>query len=87
MMCVVTLRKIIITMLAPKLKEENTSGKQSILYANEEPNLSYHIEKHKSTIYKTLIRPMLMYASQTWILTKDNERLIGSHERGILIHI
>ena len=29
--------------------------------------------KHKLTIYKTLIRPVLMYGAETWVLSKADE--------------
>lgn len=40
--------------------------------------------KTKLLIYKTLIRPVLTYASETWTLTVKEERLLGLFERRIL---
>jgi len=39
-------------------------------------------KKHKNVdIYKVLIRPVLTYASETWILSKINERQLSLKER------
>ena len=35
-------------------------------------------------LYKTLIRPVLTYASETWVLSKTNERQLAVFERKIL---
>jgi hypothetical protein len=35
-------------------------------------------------MYKILIRPVLTYASQTWTLSKTNERRLGLFERRVL---
>jgi hypothetical protein len=40
--------------------------------------------KTKLLIYKTLIRPVLTYASETWTLTVKEERLLGLFERRVL---
>ena len=40
--------------------------------------------KNKIKIYKTLIRPVLAYGSETWILTKSDEAILGVFERKIL---
>jgi hypothetical protein len=39
------------------------------------------LRKTKVTLYKTLIRPVLLYASETWRLTKDEEGLLSAVER------
>ena len=41
----------------------------------------------KIILYKTLIRSVLTYASETWILTKDVERRLGLFERRLLRRI
>ena len=41
----------------------------------------------KALIYKTLIRPVLTYGSETWTLTKADERIIDAFERKILRRI
>jgi len=38
----------------------------------------------KILMYKVLIRPVLTYASQTWTLSKSNERRLGLFERKVL---
>jgi hypothetical protein len=38
----------------------------------------------KTLIYKVLVRPLLTYASETWTLTKNNERRLGLFERKVL---
>jgi hypothetical protein len=35
-------------------------------------------------MYKVLIRPVLTYASETWTLSKTNERWLGLFERMVL---
>ena len=40
--------------------------------------------KHKVTIYKTLIKPVLMYGAETWVLSKEDELRLGVFERKIL---
>jgi hypothetical protein len=41
----------------------------------------------KSTLYKTLVKPVLTYASETWTLTLRNERALNIFERKILRRI
>jgi hypothetical protein len=43
--------------------------------------------KTKVTLYKTLIRPVLTYASETWTLTKQDENRLDAFERKILRRI
>ena len=43
--------------------------------------------KYELTIYKTLIRPVLMYGSETWVLNKADESHLGVFERKILRRI
>ena len=38
----------------------------------------------KTLMYKVLIRPVLTYASETWTLSKTNERQLGLFERRVL---
>jgi hypothetical protein len=38
-------------------------------------------------MYKVLVRPVLIYASETWTLSKTDERLLSVFERGILRRI
>lgn len=44
-------------------------------------------KKSKLLVYKTLIKPVLTYASETWTMTKSDEDLLGCFERKILRHI
>jgi hypothetical protein len=43
--------------------------------------------KYKVIIYKTLIKPVLMYGAETWVLSKADELCLGVFERIILIRI
>jgi hypothetical protein len=37
--------------------------------------------KHKVTIHKTLIKPVLMYGVETWVLSKADDLCLGVFER------
>lgn len=39
----------------------------------------------KLRIYKTLIRPVLLYACEAWTLTKDDERILSTFCDGFLV--
>jgi len=41
-------------------------------------------KKYKVIIYKTLIKPVLMYGAETWVLSKAYELRLGVFERKIL---
>jgi hypothetical protein len=43
--------------------------------------------KYKVIIYKTLIKPVLMFGAETWILSKADELRLGRFERKILRRI
>jgi len=43
--------------------------------------------KHKVTMYKTLIKPVLIYGVETWVLSKVDELRLGVFERKILRRI
>jgi hypothetical protein len=43
--------------------------------------------KHKVIIYKTLIKPVLMYGAETWALSRADELRLGVFERKILSRI
>jgi len=43
--------------------------------------------KYKVIIYKTLIKPVLMYGAETWVLSKTDELRLGVFERKILRRI
>jgi hypothetical protein len=43
--------------------------------------------KHKLMIYKTLIKPVLMYGAETWVLSRTDELQLGVFERKILRRI
>jgi hypothetical protein len=46
---------------------------------------STHLSRQtKFTIHKTLIRPVLLYGSETWVLTKREENLLLVFERKVL---
>ena len=43
--------------------------------------------KYKVTIYKTIIKPVLMFVAETWVLSKADELRLGVFERKILRRI
>ena len=38
----------------------------------------------KVRLYKTLIKPVLMYGSETWVLNENDQKKLGTFERKIL---
>jgi len=40
--------------------------------------------KNKIKLYKTLIRPVLAYGSEIWVLSKSDESIVGVFERKTL---
>lgn len=65
--------------------------KRRVLVANRcYYGLHKHLKSHrlqrktKLSIYKTLIRPVLMYASETWTLSKKDEEFLNVFERKVL---
>jgi hypothetical protein len=49
---------------------------------------SKHVHRFtRIRLYKTVIRPVLMYGSETWVMTKKIENIINSYERKILRRI
>lgn len=40
--------------------------------------------KTKIRIYRTVIRPVVMYGAETWVLTKESERRLDTWERKLL---
>jgi hypothetical protein len=42
------------------------------------------IHKNKVKLYKTLIRPVLVYGSETWVLSKSDQSVLSAFERKIL---
>jgi len=43
--------------------------------------------KYKVITYKTLIKPVLMFGAETWVLSKADELRLGVSERKILRRI
>jgi len=43
--------------------------------------------KHKVTMYKTLIKPVLVYGAETWVVRRADELRLGVFERKILRRI
>jgi hypothetical protein len=41
----------------------------------------------KTLLYKTLIRPVLTYGAETWVLSKQDEHCLSIYERKILRRI
>jgi hypothetical protein len=41
-------------------------------------------KKTKMALYKVVVRPVATYASETWTLTKADERALGLFERKVL---
>jgi hypothetical protein len=45
------------------------------------------IRKYKVIIYKTLIKPILMYGAETWVLSEADELRLETFERKLLRRI
>ncbi|CAG9830437.1 unnamed protein product [Diabrotica balteata] len=68
------------------------SKREQFYISSEEVKRRIHIGNKtcnciKCKIYKTLIKPVLVYGSETWTLSKSDENLLGTFERKILRHI
>jgi hypothetical protein len=68
--------------------------KQGVIMANKtsyglkkQLNSSYLKRQAKCMLYKTLMRPILMYGSESWPLSKKDENLLQAFERRILRRI
>jgi hypothetical protein len=68
--------------------------KKCVLAANKCPHgLRKHLKsqlisrKTRIMMYKVLVRPVLSYASESWPLSRLDERLLSISERGILRYI
>jgi len=55
--------------------------------SNETIDVFYISRKRKVSMYKTLIKPALMYGAETWVLSKVDELRLGVFERKILRRI
>jgi hypothetical protein len=54
------------------------------LWIKETISVSVLIHKKQNNLYKTLIRPVLAYGSETWVLSKSDEAILRVFERKIL---
>ena len=55
------------------------------MYALKQVITSKNLSRRsKIKVYKTVIRPVVMYGSETWTLTKENERKLKCFERKVL---
>ena len=68
--------------------------KERITAGNKAYYSSYNLLKNKNitrktkiTIYKTIIRPVVTYGSETWTLTKSAENMLNIWERKVLRRI
>jgi len=44
-------------------------------------SIQFLSKKNKIKLYKTLNRPVLAYGSETWVLSKSDEAILGIFER------
>ena len=63
------------------LANRSSSGLVNILKAKNTNR------KYKVMMYKTLIKPVLMFGAETWVLSKADELCLGVFERKILRRI
>jgi hypothetical protein len=67
------------------LLEKNSKGQQTIYYANSKLIKSKLLKINtKMKIYKTMIRPVVTYSSETWSITTKDENNLRIVERQIL---
>jgi len=79
---------IIIIITTTTTLNNSAEIKKRILMANNGLKRQFRSQflsiKNKIKLYKTLIRPVLAYGSETWILSKSDEAILGVFERKIL---
>lgn len=70
--------------LLPEIKERIAAGNRAY-YSLQNILRSKNISKRtKKAIYKTTIRPVVMYSSETWTTTKSIENMLNTWERKVL---
>ena len=65
-------------------QEEDPVGQQRFLLTKETARSQFLSIKNKIKLYRTLIRPVLAYGSETWVLSKSDKASLGVFERKIL---
>ena len=70
--------------ILPEIKERIAAGNRAY-FSLQNVFRSKNISKRtKKVIYKTIIRPVVMYSSETWTMTKSIEALLNTWERKVL---
>jgi len=70
-----------------EIAERMANGNKAY-YANVKPIKSKLLKKNtKMKIYKTMIRPVVTFSSETWTLTSKDENNLRIFERQILMNI
>jgi hypothetical protein len=70
--------------ISESVKDRIQAGNRTYAANHHIPNSKIVRRAVKMQIYKTLVRPVLMYGSETWTLTKSDENLLRIFERKIL---
>ena len=70
-----------------EIKERIAAGNKAYFSCNNMLKSKNINRNTKKIIYKTIIRPVIMYASETWTLTRTTENMLNTWERKILRRI
>ena len=67
-----------------EIKERISAGNRAYFSSQKILKNKNITRETKKTLYKTIIRPAVTYASETWTLTKAAENLLNTRERKVL---
>ena len=67
-----------------EIKERISAGNRAYFSSQKILKNKNITRETKKTLYKTVIRPAVTYASETWTLTKTAENLLNTWERKVL---
>jgi hypothetical protein len=66
------------------IKEESAAGNRCFYALGSALRARYILRKIKTSIYKTIIPPAVLFGSETWTLTEKSTATLMSWERKIL---
>ncbi|PSN39256.1 hypothetical protein C0J52_25750 [Blattella germanica] len=66
------------------MRHKIAAGNRCLRALNKTMSSRYISKKAKLTLYKTVVRPIVLYGSETWTLSKNMEQHLMTWERKIL---